>query len=111
MKILFFIENLGPGGKERRLTELIYDLVKNHGYECTIVLTKSEIHYDKLRNVNIQPIIIEKTHKKDLSIFYKFYKIAKQLKPDIIHVWGNLAATYAIPTKLFLKIPLTCFGC
>ncbi len=106
MKILFFIENLGPGGKERRLTELIYDLVKNHGYECTIVLTKLEIHYDKLRNINIQPIIIEKTHKKDLSIFYKFYKIAKQLKPDIIHVWGNLAATYAIPAKLFLKIPL-----
>lgn len=106
MRVLFFIESLGPGGKERRLTELIYDLVKNHQYECELILTKNEVHYTKLNQVSIKPIVLPRKYKKDISLFFKFYKAAKQFKPDVIHVWGNLVATYALPSKIFLGIPL-----
>lgn len=103
---MFFIESLGPGGKERRLTELMYDLVQKHRYECAIVLTKDEIHYEKLNQIAIKPIVLLRKYKKDISLFYKFYKVAKQFKPDVIHVWGNMVATYAIPAKIVLGIPL-----
>lgn len=106
MKILYFIESLGPGGKERRLVELIYSLVKSNEIECEIVLTKNEIHYKKILELGVKIHVLERRTKKDPSIFWKFYNIAKSFKPDIIHVWGNMVATYAIPSKILLGIPL-----
>lgn len=108
MKILFFIESLRSGGKERRLVELIKGLSSNLKIETAIVLTKDNIHYKEVLSTNIKIYysIRKKGLKKDPTIFYKFYKIAKVFKPDIIHVWGNLVAIYAIPTKVLLRIPM-----
>ena len=107
MKILFFIESLRPGGKERRLVELLTGLKQYRDIQYELVLTRSKIHYKKINKLNIPIHIIErKTFQKDPRLFFQFYKIAKKIKPDIIHVWGNLAAIYAIPTKLLLKTPM-----
>jgi glycosyltransferase involved in cell wall biosynthesis len=106
LKILYFIESLGPGGKERRMVELICALVKNNNIECEVVLTQNEIHYKKILESGIKIHVLERKVKKDPSIFWKFYRIAKMFQPDFIHVWGNMVATYAIPAKLILKIPL-----
>lgn len=107
MKILFFIESLRPGGKERRLVELIKGLSLNPSIEMEIVLTKDEIHYEDILSTQVRiNYTIRKGLKKDPRIFYKFYKIAKRFKPDIIHVWGNLVAIYAIPAKVLLRVPM-----
>lgn len=107
MKILFFIESLGSGGKERRLVELIKNLSTSAKYEMEIVLTKNNIHYEAIFNTDIKiHYIIRKGLKKDPRLFYKFYKIAKKFSPDVIHVWGNLVAFYAIPTKVLLNKPM-----
>ncbi len=107
MKVLFFIESLGSGGKERRLVELIKGLSKDGNLEMELVLTKEVIHYTDILSTNINiHYIVRKGLKKDPRLFYKFYKIASKFKPDIIHVWGNLVAIYAIPTKVFLKTPM-----
>lgn len=108
MKILFFIESLGVGGKERRLVELIKCFSVNPTIEMEIVLMADRIHYKEffLTKTKVHFAIRKEGLKKDPRIFVKFYKIAKNFKPDIIHVWGNLVAIYAIPTKLLLKIPM-----
>ncbi len=107
MKILYFIESLRSGGKERRLVELIKGLSTDPNFDIEIVLTKDDIHYKDILSTNIKiHYIIRKGLKKDPRVFYKFYKIAKNFKPDIIHVWGNLVAIYAIPAKVLLKIPM-----
>ena len=108
MKILFFIESLRSGGKERRLVELIKGLSKNPDIKMEIVLTKKDIHYTDVlaTNIKIHYTIRKEGLKKDPRIFYAFYKVVRKAKPDIIHVWGNLVAIYAIPTKIFLRIPM-----
>ena len=107
MKVLFFIESLYPGGKERRLVELIKGLSKSNEIEMELVLMKENIHYTDINETGIKiHYLVRKYLKKDPSIFFKFYKITKSFKPDIIHVWGNMVAIYAIPAKLFLKIPM-----
>lgn len=69
-----------------------------------------EIHYTRFLNLGIQYRVIKRNWtKKDPSIFYKFYAVCREYKPDIIHVWGNMVAIYAIPAKLFLGIPLVNF--
>ncbi len=107
MKILYFIDSLGSGGKERRLLELIKRLSKMPDYEMELVVTKNEIHYKEIFSMNIKiHFLVRKGFKKDPRIFINFFKITKSFKPDIIHVWSNMVAIYAIPTKFFLKIPM-----
>ena len=76
MKILFYIESLGFGGKERRLVELIKALSKNKTYQMEIVLTRKRVHYEDIFSTNVKITYLErKSIKKDPTIFYKFYKI------------------------------------
>lgn len=107
MKILYFIESLDSGGKERRLVELIKGISKDPTISITLVLLKSTIHYKEIEDLDLEIISLNrKIGSKDLSIFMKFYRLNKRIKPDIIHVWGNIAALYAIPSKLVWKKPL-----
>lgn len=107
MRILFFIECLHAGGKERRLVELIKGLSKRPGMEMEIVLTKKEIHYKDVFSSGIKiHYAVRKNLNKDPRVFLKFYKIAKEFQPNIIHVWGNLVALYALPAKILLRIPM-----
>lgn len=107
MKILFFIESLRSGGKERRLVELIKGLQNYHYIERELVLTRKDIHYKDIFDTGIKiHYIVRKYIKKDPRLFFKFFKIANKYKPDIIHVWGNMVAIYAIPAKILLKKPM-----
>lgn len=108
MKILFFIPSLYSGGRERRLVELLKGLKAYYpSIMCELVITRKEIHYTEVLNLGIKIHVLERRGtKKDPRLFWKFYKIAKQFKPDIIHVWENMVAFYAIPTKIFLNIPM-----
>ena len=74
MKVLFFIESLNSGGKERRFVELISFLKTKTNIDCLVVLTRKEIHYQKFHTLNVPYIVIERKHlKKDPRLFYQFY--------------------------------------
>jgi len=105
-KILFFLESLYSGGKERRAIELFHYLKQNTDFELKIVLTEKEIHYSYFMDLEIPTIILKRGLKYDLSIFYKFFKIVKEFKPDIIHAWGGMTTLYAIPSSKCFNIPI-----
>lgn len=107
MRILFFIESLRAGGKERRIVELLKGLRQYTDLHITLVLTRKEIHYSEVHELGIPIHIIErKWLKKDPLLFFKFYHFARSFKPDVIHVWGHMVAVYAVPTKWLLRVPL-----
>jgi glycosyltransferase involved in cell wall biosynthesis len=107
LKILFFIESLRSGGKERRLVELLKYLNSTSDYEILLVLTRKEVDYSEVFELGFNIKFIERRFlKKDPKLFYSFYKTVKNFKPDILHVWGNMVALYALPTKLLLGLPL-----
>jgi glycosyltransferase involved in cell wall biosynthesis len=103
MNILFFIESLQAGGKERRVIELIKSLI-HYDIKIEIVLLNRDIHYSEIFDlgVNIHYLKRKKTIQ-DFSIFLKFLFLVRKVKPDLIHVWGNVSAFYAIPAKIILQ--------
>lgn len=106
-KILFFIESLRSGGRERRLIELIKGLHKFSGYSMELVLTENDIHYTDIYDTGIKIHVVErKVLKKDPSVFFRFYKIVKNFKPDVIHTWGTMTTLYALPSKFLMSIPI-----
>jgi glycosyltransferase involved in cell wall biosynthesis len=106
MKILFLIDSLKAGGKERRLTELMKALNNTSDITFMLVVMDKEIHYKEILNLPIRIEYLIRKTKKDLSVFKKFYKICKDYKPDIVHCWNSMTAIYSVPACKFLKIKL-----
>jgi glycosyltransferase involved in cell wall biosynthesis len=107
IRILFFIGSLCAGGKERRLIELLTYLKSKDHFEFLVVVTKDDVHYPAFHQLNIPYLVIKKEWKNnDPSVFYQFYKICKQFRPDLIHSWGRMQSLYTLPAIIRLKIPL-----
>lgn len=104
MKILFVIDSLCKGGKERRLIELSKGL-RSKGCEVLILLLTPIVEFPDIENNNLRIDILERQIKKDPFIFFRFHKIVKSFKPDIINVWGMMPAVYAFPSAKLEKIP------
>lgn len=106
MRILFFIDGLIAGGRERRLVELMKGIKTNPGVEFELVVMNDEIHYKQVFELGIKIHYLIRTTKKDVSAFFKFYRICKAYRPDIIHCWDSMTAIYAIPASRLLHIKL-----
>jgi len=106
MKILFFIDSLRSGGKERRLTELMKVLVLQEDIEFEVVVMSEELHYKELLDLGIRIHYLIRKTKKDISVFSEFYKLCKLFKPDIVHCWDSMTAIYSIPACRILHIKL-----
>jgi glycosyltransferase involved in cell wall biosynthesis len=90
MKILFFIDGLQAGGKERRLVELIKSISKESGIDFQLVVMNKEIHYKEILQLNLKIHYLIRKSKKEISIFNKLY----------------MTAIYAVPVCKILGIKL-----
>ncbi len=106
MKILFFIDNLQSGGKERRFTELLKGLKSNSNILLSVVVMNEEVHYKQIFDLDIKIQYLIRKSPKDLSVFRKFYQICKIERPNIVHCWDDMTAVISVPTCKFLKIKL-----
>ena len=106
MKILFFIESLVAGGKERRLTQLMQGLRSGTDIDFSLAIMSREIHYKEIQRLNIEIYYLIRKTRKDISVFFEFYKLCKSLKPDIVHCWDGMTAIYLLPACKLLKIKI-----
>ena len=106
MKILFFIDTLAAGGKERRLTELMKALKLKQDIEFELVVMSKDIHYKEVLDLDINIHYIIRKTKKDISVLNKFYRLCRNYRPDIVHCWDSMTAIYLIPACKLLHIKL-----
>jgi glycosyltransferase involved in cell wall biosynthesis len=106
MKILFFINGIFLGGKERRLLELMKEIKKREQFQFELVVMHPEINYKEILNLGIKIHYLIRKRKNDISVFQRLYKLCKQDHIDIIHCWDSMTAVYAIPICKLLKIKL-----
>jgi glycosyltransferase involved in cell wall biosynthesis len=105
MKILFFTDILRAGGKERRIIELIKSLIQQ-GILCEIVVMSRDIQYPLIYQLGIPIHFMTYKIKKDPSPFWRFYKLCKSVKPDIVHSWSPMCTYYALPTVKSMGIKI-----
>lgn len=106
VRILFFIDSLTAGGKERRLTQLMRSLQLEHDIQFELVVMSNEVHYKEVFDWGIKVHYLIRKTKKDRTVFRKFYKICKEFNPDIIHCWDSMTVVYAVPAWKLLKVKL-----
>jgi glycosyltransferase involved in cell wall biosynthesis len=84
IKVLHIIPNLGQGGAERQLVELISDN-KSHQICQLLPINKYDFntHLEKgsINTLNM------KRKMPDIRVFYNLYNVINTFKPQIIHTW------------------------
>jgi glycosyltransferase involved in cell wall biosynthesis len=105
-KILFILDGLRSGGKERRFISLLKQLSSKEEFNCMLVLFNEDIHFEEVRNFGISIRIINRKAAKDIRPFVKLYNIYQEFKPDIIHAWDNLSTIFALPIVALSKSKL-----
>jgi glycosyltransferase involved in cell wall biosynthesis len=104
IKILFLIDGLRSGGKERRLFSLIEKLHLDRFYRIEIVVLNPDIHFLKINEFKIGFHILDRKKYNSFLLFKKLFKIFTDFKPNIVHTWDTLSTLYAIPlAKAFNK--------
>lgn len=106
IKILFFINSLRAGGKERQLVELLKGLKKTKEFQAEVITMAKEIHYKEIYDLENKIHYLIRKIKKDPSIFLKLFRICQDFKPDIIHTWDTMTSIFATPIAKMLKIKL-----
>lgn len=103
MRILFIIDSLRKGGKERRLIELMKGLLSRN-FTFELILFSDQIEYDHFFELNVNTHVLSRKIKKDPFVFFRINEICKKFKPDIINSWGLMPSVYSMPIAKFNKI-------
>ncbi|WP_319526443.1 glycosyltransferase [uncultured Desulfosarcina sp.] len=104
IKIVHIIDNLGPGGRERQLIELLSSISLYSNIINELFLLSDNIHYKYKNKLKIPSIVFKRKKKKDLMLFLKLYSALKESKPDIVHTWSSMSSVYLLPIAKFLRI-------
>lgn len=99
LKILFLIGNLGRGGKERQLVELIKNLPRKD--YTTHILAKNGDIFLTTQIINRAASISFLGRKSFyLGDILRIRKEIQNLKPDIVYTWASIPSYFAYITKL-----------
>ena len=94
MRILFLIEELSGGGKERRMVELLKGLSKlSNTFDIHLTLTKTGIDYEEVEELNITIHRLEST--SNINLISQYRNQFRDLKPDIVHAWSLKTSFYS----------------
>lgn len=104
MHILFFVNCFGAGGKERRLLELIKGARKYDDIKCSLVIMDEYVHYKEIFDLGIDIHFLIRKTRKDPFIFQRFYRLCKQIRPDVIHSFDSMTMTYVLPVATLLNV-------
>ena len=107
LRVLHVIDNLGPGGKERQLVEMLKGIEAQGGCESLVVSMAEGVFYPQLlalRSVSVRTLI--RRSRKDWRAFVGLHRMAREFAPDVIVAWDHLTAVHAIPAARLAGVPL-----
>lgn len=104
MTILFTADNIGGGGKERRMLELIKSLCKDPSYKIILIsISDMGVGYDYVYDLPITIIETDRDFKYSFKPYFVIRNAVEKYKPDIVHSWGSMCSFYLLPLLLFRK--------
>ena len=101
MKVLFFINDLARGGKERQCVEIIKYLHLNHKIKCQIILINDKKFYNDLDKYNIPINVLNKGSDSLYEKINNLQKIIDYFNPDIVHTFIGICTSYSVFVKFF----------
>ena len=105
MRITFFIDSFGRGGKERRCLQLIQGLNARGFEDIQLIVADNFVEYDEIYSTTAQVEILSRReeHKSNLDVIREADRLISSFKPDIVMAWGLMCAFFTDAIKLRRK--------
>lgn len=101
IRILYLIDGLYPGGKERQFIEILKYLNRDEYHIGIITFNKALFYQEEAKRLADYFVEIDKKEGK-FKPFFRIGKYFKEFKPDIVHTWDYLSSMYGyVPTKRY----------
>jgi glycosyltransferase involved in cell wall biosynthesis len=105
MRVLFLLEQLNRGGKERRLLEIIKGIKNNYPeVDIHFIISKAEYAFPEIFDLNVK--IYQLDNPGNLRLLATYFRLIKKINPDIVHAWSYKTSFYASCLKPFYKYKL-----
>jgi glycosyltransferase involved in cell wall biosynthesis len=101
--LALIIDDLGLGGAQRQLVELVRGLPRERYRVHVISLSTRKVDYvATLQGLGIEPTLIDQAGKWSWGVFRKLWRELRRIRPQVVHTWlftadlyGRLAAWLA----------------
>ena len=103
MNLLFVIDMLGVGGKERRCLQLIKGLNDLGVKNVHLVLFDNVIGYNEVYDLDVEIHILRRKSKKDISVFFKLINLIRNIGPNIVLSWSLMSSFWLNLIRLFYQ--------
>ena len=100
IKILYIIDGLFQGGKERQFIEILKGLDRDKFSIGIVTFNKDLFYTEQAKELSDYFIEIDKSKNK-FKPFFSIWTCFSDFKPDIVHTWDYLSSLYIyLPSKL-----------
>jgi len=99
MKILFIIDNLTSGGKERQLVYLLRKLSEDQNIQ--LIVFNEDIFYKEILDLPITIKVIKQNSKYSIKNLKIIYETIKNFQTTFIHSWSNYITLLVFPFLIF----------
>lgn len=101
LKVLFVIDGLISGGKERQLIEILRNF-DHSKFDVGVVTFNDNQHYTKQAAALSDYYKFISKRPFRIKPLFTIWKCYREFKPDIVHTWDSLSSFYSyIPSKYF----------
>jgi len=104
--ICYIIGQLGRGGTEKQLYELLRGLNREIFHPFVISLSTGGIWADKIRRLGIDVIEIERKKNMEIKRLSQLIKLLRHIKPKIVHTFLFSANSYGRIAAIICRVPI-----
>ena len=103
-KVLFLTDSLSSGGAERQLVLLLKYLPED--WECKVWSLDNGAFLHVIQEMGIPTQVAPRRFRYDFMPFLRLWRLILQERPNLIHTWGWLSLSVAVPICRILHIPV-----
>jgi glycosyltransferase involved in cell wall biosynthesis len=106
LRVLYLVDSMRVGGKERQICELLKALKNSQVEQVVVTMGPEQFYIGDIERLGIPLLYLLRRVRWDPTILSRLRRILKQFRPHVIYTNSEMAMSYAWPLARLMRIRL-----
>lgn len=106
IKICYIIGQLGKGGAEKQLYELLKGINRDMFYPIVVNLSNGGYWENEIQRLGIKVVALPRKKNFEFTRLFELIKLLKKIKPHIVHTYMYSANSYGRIAAILTRVPI-----